>query len=442
MDFPLAFEERVKQDPFLGEELLLALNKETPTAIRLNVQKGKHLFDQEKAIPWSQHGKWLTERPVFTLDPAFHGGAYYPQEAGSQLLDSVLRQLKLPENPVVLDLCAAPGGKSTLILDVLGENGLLVSNEIIPNRAKILKENLTKWGRSNSIVTSNAPKDFQALPELFDLVVIDAPCSGEGMFRKDTEARNEWSEANVEMCATRQQDIVDAIWDSIKPGGYIVYSTCTFNSMENEDNVSWMQEELDAQYISVQSEYAVTGRNNLGFYGLPHKMDTEGFYIAVLRKDLALPQQQKHKKWKSNLTEVNLDGKLGALVKSDDHKLVQWNKFVFAIPASHSDTVARIQHAMHVIKLGTEIGEITQKGLVPNPALAFDENLIAETVQQLELTREEALKYLKGDTFNLAGNKGFSIVKYNGINLGWINHLGNRFNNLYPKEWRIRMRID
>lgn len=442
MEFPEAFEQRVKNDPFLGESLLLALNTEAPTSIRLNAKKGQGLFPDEKNIPWSNLGKWLDKRPVFTLDPAFHGGAYYPQEAGSQLLDSVLHQLSLPENAIVLDLCAAPGGKSTLLLDAIGKDALLVSNEIIPNRAKILKENLTKWGCSNSLVTSNAPKDFQALPELFDLVVIDAPCSGEGMFRKDLDARHEWSEANVEMCAIRQQDILEDIWDSIKPGGYIVYSTCTFNRLENEDNVAWIQDEFDATIVPIQLDAATQGRNQLGFYAIPGKMATEGFFIAVLRKEHSLAPSTKSKKFKSSLLPVQLDLSTLNMVNSIAHSFVQWNKFIFAIPSQHEETIARIHNALHVIKLGTEIGEIAGKGLIPNAALALDKDLISDQVQQLELNKEQALKYLKGDTFPLEGQKGYTLVNYNGISLGWINHLGNRFNNLYPKEWRIRMRID
>lgn len=442
MEFPKEFEHRVKNDPFLGEELLLALNQDAPTSIRLNAKKGPYLFNNEEAIPWSKNGKWLKERPIFTLDPLFHGGAYYPQEAGSQFLSFILDQIELPKHAVALDLCAAPGGKSTLILDYLQEDAVLISNEIIPNRAKILKENLTKWGASNNIVTSNAPKDFQSLPETFDLVVIDAPCSGEGMFRKDPEARKEWSESNVEMCANRQQDILIDIWDAVKPGGYIVYSTCTFNRNENEANVQWIIDEFDATYIPVNVPFAQAGRDNLGWYALPGKLATEGFYIAVLRKGESTNQHHKAKKFKAEVIPVSGDQKIDLYLNLNDQTLVQWNKFLFAIPSYHLAFFQQVQALMHVIKLGTELGETTPKGLIPNPALAFDQAIISSHIQHFDLTKEQALKYLKGDTFPLEGHKGFAIMRYEGVNLGWINHLGNRFNNLYPKEWRIRMRID
>lgn len=231
VELPKAFVERVSQDPFLGNSLLQALDTEQPIAIRINSSKGncataeafgdmRSVFEDLEEIPWSKNGFYLKERPIFTLDPHFHGGRYYPQEAGSQFIDSILRQLDLPEEPIVLDLCAAPGGKSTLIADFLQGKGLLLANEVIQNRSKILKENLTKWGAKNSLVSNNDPQDFEGLKSIFDCILIDAPCSGEGMFRKDPDARNEWSTEAVNLCAGRQKRIVMDVWDSLKPNGF------------------------------------------------------------------------------------------------------------------------------------------------------------------------------------------------------------------------------
>ena len=442
MEFPIAFEKRVQQDSFLGQELLNALNSETPTSIRLHPTKKITVFPESTSIPWSKNGRWLKSRPQFTLDPRFHGGAYYPQEAGSQFLDAIVQQLELPENPVVLDLCAAPGGKSTLLLAALPENALLISNEIIPNRAKILKENLTKWGSVNNLVTNNAPEDFQVFPETFDLIVVDAPCSGEGMFRKDLQAREEWSEENVEKCAIRQQDILSDIWPSLKPGGLLVYSTCTFNSSENENNLNWLSNELEANYIPLQLEQAIPGRNNIGFYAIPGKLDTEGFYIAAIQKPIDKVSSLREKKMKAKTTVIIDKTKVEALADLHEKTVLQWNNYLFAIPTVHLALIQRVHAQLRVIKLGTEIGEIGPKGIIPNSALALDLSTLNSDVSIINLTLEQALKYLKGETFPLAGDRGYSVVQFEGINLGWINHLGNRFNNLYPKEWRIRMRID
>lgn len=238
--FPEAFKQRVENDPFLGTPLLEALNQTAPVSVRLHPLKQKAALTFSEKIAWCEHAFYLKERPSFTLDPLFHAGCYYPQEAGSMVLDTVLKQLDLPSEPSILDLCAAPGGKSTLIASFLNNNGLLVSNEVIQARARILTENTTKWGYTNTVVTNNDPKDFERLNEFFDVIVVDAPCSGEGMFRKDLKARDEWSEENVQICSSRQKRIVMDVWDSLKPGGFLIYSTCTFNSAENEDTISWL----------------------------------------------------------------------------------------------------------------------------------------------------------------------------------------------------------
>jgi len=249
-NFPLAFAERVSKDKFLGDKLLQTLNTEAPTSIRYNKAKlSNNLIIQQSNSPiaWCEFAYYIAERPVFTKDPLFPAGVYYPQKAGSIMLGKVIKQLDLPEEPIFLDLCAAPGGKSTLIASFLNEKGLLVSNEVIQARSKILAENLIKWGNTNTVVTNNDPKDFQRLPELFDVIVVDAPCSGEGMFRKDIKARAEWSEGNVDLCAGRQKRIVMDVWDSLKVDGYLIYSTCTFNEQENEANIEWLLNETNAE---------------------------------------------------------------------------------------------------------------------------------------------------------------------------------------------------
>ena len=441
VELPKAFVERVSQDSFLGNSLLQSLDEEQPIAIRINSSKGDSVFDGLEEIPWSKNGFYLTERPIFTLDPHFHGGRYYPQEAGSQFIDSILRQLDFPDEPVILDLCAAPGGKSTLIADFLQGTGLLLANEVIQNRSKILKENLTKWGAMNSLVSNNDPQDFDGLKSVFDCILIDAPCSGEGMFRKDPDARNEWSEEAVNLCAGRQKRIVMDVWDSLKPNGFLIYSTCTFNSQENEDNVRWILEQTDSKIHEIELPLAKTGRDGIGYYALPSELKTEGFYVVVIQK-LGEERIQKNKsKRKSTLTRLKPEAWFKDWISSDS-EFIQWNNYVFALPAGSVELVELLHSNLRIIKLGTELGEISRKGLIPNEALVLDSSNLSAQVAEITLTREQALHYLKGETFNLEGKHGFNTVSFEGTKLGWIKHLGNRFNNLYPKEWRIRMRID
>ncbi|WP_341902019.1 hypothetical protein [Fluviicola taffensis] len=442
VELPKAFAERVTKDPFLGDSLLQALNEEQPIAIRINSSKGTSGFKDLETIPWSENGFYLKERPIFTLDPHFHGGSYYPQEAGSQFIDYILRQLNLTDEPVLLDLCAAPGGKSTLIADFLNGHGLLLANEVIQNRSKILKENLTKWGAKNSLVSNNDPADFEALKSVFDCILIDAPCSGEGMFRKDQEARNEWSVESVNLCAARQKRIVMDVWDSLKPGGFLIYSTCTFNTQENEENVQWILDKTDSQIHSLEVPFAKKGRNDVGYYALPSELKTEGFYVVVIQK-LGEERTQKIKsKKKSSLTKLKPEPWFNEWVGDSKSEFIQWNNYVFAIPEGKSELVETLHAHLRIIKMGTELGEVSRKGLIPNEALALDPSILSSQIPNIELNRDQALHYLKGETFNLEGKHGFHTVSFEGTKLGWIKHLGNRFNNLFPKEWRIRMRID
>ncbi len=440
MNFPSAFESRVKNDPFLGQELLDALNSNAPVSVRFNSNKTQPELQIFSEIPWCENGFYLKERPSFTLDPLFHAGCYYPQEAGSMVLDSILRQIPLSEEPIILDLCAAPGGKSTLIASFLDENGLLVSNEVIQSRSRILKENMTKWGNSNSVVTNNDPKDFDRLGDFFDLIVVDAPCSGEGMFRKDPESRNEWSEDNVNLCTARQKRIIADVWDALKPGGYLIYSTCTFNEQENEQNVDFAITELGAELINVQLPGPIKkGRNGVGHYCLPGTTETEGFYAAVLKKEDTENRRIKYETKKDFIPFRNL-AEISEFARVDQHNFFQWNEMILALPKNCSVLMQHVIAKMRIVKAGTVIGEIQRKGINPHEELALSQDLCSYD-QRIELTKEQALQYLHGDTFSLEGTHGWQLVTYHHQPLGWIKHLGNRFNNLYPKEWRIRMRV-
>lgn len=439
--FPEAFEKRVKADPFLGSELLEALNSVPPVTVRFHPHKKRSELEISGNVPWCENAVYLKERPLFTLDPLFHAGAYYPQEAGSMVLDQVLRQLDLPYEPKILDLCAAPGGKSTLITSFLDGNGLLVSNEVIQQRSRILKENLSKWGYTNTIVTNNDPRDFERLPQFFDLIVVDAPCSGEGMFRKDPDARGEWSEENVDLCAGRQKRIVADTWETLVPGGIMIYSTCTFNQQENEDNVNWFIRELGAEIVEVKlPEPVLKGRNGLGHYCLPGRTETEGFFIAVLKKgEEDLVRQRFTRKSEFRRQKDLLD--LAVYANLEGISVINWNERLLALPSHLEDAMLHVQAQMRLQKMGTTLGEISRKGIIPGEELALDP-FVLKFEHRIDVDRQQALKYLHGDTFSLNGKQGYQLITFQEEPLGWIKHLGNRFNNLYPKDWRIRMNVE
>lgn len=434
---PEAFLSRIQNESFPGLQLIQALDTPSPVSVRFHPKKQKPDFEIRGQVSWCEAAVYLNERPQYVFDPLFHAGAYYPQEAGSMVLDSVLRQLNLATEPKVLDLCAAPGGKSTLIASFLDNKGMLVANEVIQQRARILKENLTKWGYSNTVVTNNDPEDFQRLPQFFDLMVVDAPCSGEGMFRKDPAARDEWSDDNVRLCAGRQKRIVMDVWDALVPGGIMVYSTCTFNSSENEENVLWFIKELGAELVPIElHEPIMKGRNGVGFYCIPGITESEGFYIAVLQKpDETLIRQRNTRKSEFRAQKDALD--CGKYADLSEYDLINWNEKLLALPKNYTDSMLHVQAQMRLQKLGTMVGDISRKGIIPNEELALNP-FLNRYKERIELTKEEALHYLRGDTFPLSGEHGYQLVTFQNVPLGWIKHLGNRFNNLYTKEWRIR----
>lgn len=438
--FHPSFEEKVKSDSFLGESLLNALNTLSPVSLRKNPLKTIQEFANEKPVEWCKDAFYLPERISYTLEPLFHAGCFYPQEAGSMLLDHVLRSLPVPEIPKILDLCAAPGGKSTLIASYLKGSGLLVSNEVINQRAKILKENLTKWGVTNCIVTNNDPSEFDRLSGYFDVVVVDAPCSGEGMFRKDKDARSEWSPENVALCSGRQKRILSDSWKCIAENGFLIYSTCTFNESENEQNVEWLLSEFDAELISIKMPVSIkSGRRGIGYYGIPGISETEGFFIAVIQKK-GVESVVNMKKAKGNLTILKDLTEVEKFCHTESNTFFQWQDKILAVPEELEQDSRFIQSNFHIVKLGTMIGEISRKGIIPSHDLAMNPGLL-NYEDRIELSRQEALRYLHGDTFSLEGKHGYQILTYKNEPLGWIKHLGNRFNNLYPKEWRIRMDV-
>lgn len=446
--FPSAFSHQMKES--LKEEwdaFTRALQEASPVSIRINpLRNFQHTADAP--VPWSRHGYYLKERPVFTLDPAFHAGAYYVQEASSMFLEHALRQSADLTTPLhVLDLCGAPGGKSTLLASLMNQQSLLVSNEVIRSRAGILAENLQKWGTDQVVVTNNDPEDFQRLRGFFDVIVVDAPCSGEGLFRKDPQAMKEWSEENVQLCSKRQRRIVSDVWSSLKENGILIYSTCTYNSLENEDNLRWLREQHAVEFlpIAINADWGIEEVKENGIHGYrfyPHKVKGEGFFLSVIRKKE--PQEESRIKGQKNFftpPSKKIMSSLASWVKNAEEKtFIQRNDVIQFFPSSAQEAIEMLVKNLRIVTAGTFTATVKHDKLIPEHALALSVHLQQETFEKLDVTLDEALRYLKKETLPPVPDKhGFALVMYQQLPLGWVNMLPNRINNLYPSEWRIRM---
>lgn len=392
------------------ECFLQAFDGPAATSVRLNPWKcePEPVFAQATPVPWCKQAYWLSERPDFTRDPLFHAGVYYVQEAGSLFLDHVVRQLVT--SPVLaLDLCAAPGGKSTLMRAALPQGSMLVSNEPDRRRANILLENMLKQGHPDVLVTHNHAADFARTNWTFDVILADVPCSGEGLFRRDAGAVNEWSLQNVHFCCNRQRQILRDVWPCLREGGLLVYSTCTFNTHENEENVRFIAQELGAEVLSVPTNPAwqITGSLLCGwsepaYRFIPGITQSEGLFMAVLRK-------------KGTSTAPVM------------------------LPAA-ARRHAQAHRLMHVLSDGIPVFEQKGKETIPSAAHALSLTTPPGAFPRAELTLEQARRYLHRESFALPTGtpKGFVVVTYRNHPLGFMKNLGERANNLYPKNWAIR----
>lgn len=438
---------------------------EQTTCVRMNTSKGMtennlpQSADGNKIpcseIGWNKAtGRYLHERPNFTLDPLLHAGCYYVQEASSQFVAHAIRTL-VHEPVVALDLCAAPGGKSTALLSSLPEGSQLLSNEIDRRRARILSENITKWGNPNVTVTCNAPKDFRKMTQIFDVILTDVPCSGEGMFRKDEGAITDWSKEKVDNCVSLQREIVETIWPCLKPGGLLIYSTCTFNVHEDEENIAWICQELGGSCIELPIEEAWNihkplAGDNACYRFMPHYTKGEGLFLACIRKEEGEEETPEFKikntgkkgkqtpsKSKVQLPKVNyqdwVDVK-GEVTYTEDG-------VVSLIPDNHKalhDIIS--SQNLYILQSGIELGTIKGKDIIPSQALALNTSLKKDAFPRVELDLETALNYLRREAIVLPIDTptGFVLVCYQGHPLGFVKNMGNRSNNLYPQEWRIR----
>ena len=424
------------------QELEKALNGIAPTSIRVNNKTDYQ--PSEERVDWCETGYYLKDRPLFTADPLFHAGVYYVQEASSMFLYQAVKQY-FPNAKSVLDLCAAPGGKSTLLTQALPEDSILVSNEIIHSRAYILAENLIKWGNPNIIVTNNEPKDFKELPGFFDAIIVDAPCSGEGMFRKDPGAILEWSEYNVTLCAARQKEILSSVWDTLKTDGILVYSTCTFNREENEDNVQWICKELGADILKLDlkgnTDITVT---DSGYRFYPHKTRGEGFFLSVLRKNSIVTRSHKNKRDdKKNIKFVTKSNVFTFSLKEPERwLLLAENNLMKGYDKDRLNDFMFINKQLKCMHSGLLLGEQKGKDFIPSASIALSKMIDKESVESVDVDYRTAISFLKKEAILLPeSSRGYILISYKGQPLGWIKNLGNRTNNLYPQEWRIRMKI-
>lgn len=443
MNLPADFITRTK--PLLGEEwdaFAEALESESPVSIRINNDKGDTISYPN--VPWSDSGFYLDKRPQFTFDPLLHAGCYYVQEASSMFIQQAFRQY-VNDDVKILDLCAAPGGKSTLIAGLMSKNSLLVSNEVIRSRANILAENITKWGKPNTIVTNNDPSRIGKLSVFFDFILVDAPCSGEGMFRKDEGAIAEWSVDNVRLCKERQQRILADIWSALKTDGLLLYSTCTYNLEENEENVQWICEELGAEMllIEIQEEWGISPsfRKDIPAYRFfPHKTKGEGFFCALLRKTSAVDNTLTRKKDKEKTSKNTISAECKSYIKdSESFVFYQKNNMWHAFPLDLYDDLSLIKSQLNTVSEGICLGEVKGKDFIPNQSLALSTYLNQDVFPVYDIDWETAIKYLRKEPLLLENQpKGYILLTYRGIPIGFVKNIVNRANNLYPQEWRIR----
>ena len=503
---PDAFVRRIREQfPEEHAAFTSALDQSPRPSIRLNPHKWERIRHRPdppgEPVPWSLNGRFLSERPSFTLDPLFHAGSYYVQEASSMFLEWVLAGPQRPQK-TILDACAAPGGKTTL-LAALFPDALVVANEVIRSRIPPLLENSIKWGTGNIVVTQNDPDRFSRLPGFFDLILTDAPCSGEGLFRKDPPARSEWTPENARHCSLRQRSILTGLWPALRPGGLLIYTTCTFNPEENERNVAWLLEQtggecvrLDAGPIQEVTHGPVTG---YAFY--PHRTKGEGFFLSVIRKpgDMtrlagenisdesfgsvshlpydALGPESRHKP-DPGRRSGHSRGKKGSgsslhgrspsgrspsgrshsggpeltapdpstLSQTDDwftgdpFEWYQIGERLFRIQSAHLSLLKQLMPALSVRYAGTEAGRVLRSEVIPAPAAAFDIRLNTDAFPVIDVSTDDALRYLRRENLPVPEKApgGWHLVSCEGLPLGWTKNVGKRMNNYYPSEWRIR----
>ena len=431
-----------------------AMADEPTVSVRLNPHKiedkgqplqvaGIDITDMQP-VPWSRHSFYLPRRPLFTADPLLHAGVYYVQEASSMFIDTVLRQYVGDNDIVLLDLSAAPGGKATLARTAVSRGSLVIANEPVRQRAAVLSENMQKWGAAAVIVTSNYAADICRTGISFDIIVADVPCSGEGMFRKDPVARRMWSLRTVEQCRRLQRSIVSDIWQCLKPGGLMIYSTCTFNVDEDENNVMYIADELGADIlpVDIDSSWGITGSlsslcNEPVYRFIPGLTRGEGLFMAVLKKrgQPAADPPQRHSRT-SSATDVppwlrpDIAGEMSFTRLGD---------IITAIPKRWQPLLDTVRGRLNVVHAGITIGTIKGNDIIPDHSLAMSADINTAAFNIIDIDNDQATAYLRRQTLQLppSAARGHILLTYKGHPIGFANNIGTRANNMYPKSWRI-----
>lgn len=439
--FPLpeAFLEQMQQQ--LGEEsaqLVAALMEQSPTAIRLHPAKPADIshLPVEAPVPWCSQGRYLSERPVFAADPLWHAGAYYVQEASSMALQQALDATGLGGIPIVaLDLCGAPGGKATLLNSWLHPESVIAVNEVIRSRANILADQMIRWGYPNTVVWNQDPDRLRKLGPIFQLITVDAPCSGEGMFRKDEVAIREWSPAHVLHCAARQSRILESAWQLLAPGGFLVYSTCTFNEAENEQQIRLMKSwGALVMPIEAQPEWGWQEADTGGYHLYPHKVRGEGLFIALLQKSDGKPHLLAPPEGKPARLPISFPA---SWLKTDDWHVHQYNGTWTALPGKQASVLDHLATNIPAIHTGMPLGIEKGKDWIPNHAWALSN--APSNLPSVELSVDDARAFLSRQPLLLDNvSAGWHRATYQGHGLGWLKVIPGRVNNYLPQQWRIR----
>ncbi len=451
MKLPDGFVKEIESynSPLL-ENLIDSLTTEPSVSVRCNIAKNILPPDGSSLVKWCRWGFYLEKRQPFTFDPAMHQGLYYVQDASSMIISHIVSTLvRVQKEPLLyLDACAAPGGKTTAVMDVLPENSLVVSNEFVPQRANVLVENVSKWGNPNVIVSKGDTAKYRKLKNIFDIIAIDAPCSGEGMFRKEPDAVAQWSKELVQECADRQREIISNLWNALRPGGYMIYSTCTFNRLENEEILDYICDNFDAQSIDVDipDDWNIAQGVNTSHHCyrfMPHKVNGEGLFIAVIRKNesdesksIDRTKKIKNKPQKVDKTIINCRNWIN---DADNYDFIVENENLIAFPNRYNSLLSLLKSHLNIVYYGINVGKIKGKDIIPDQSLALSIKLNINSFNRYSIDYNTAISYLRREAIILPDDcpRGYVLLMYNDRPLGFVKNLGNRANNLYPQDRRI-----
>lgn len=445
-------EEFVKEIESYDAECLSGLTEalsssEPEISVRVNAAKGAAVPQGVDKVEWNNRGFYLDSRPKFTFDPALHQGLYYVQDASSMVVSYAIRQIlkSLDGNPIsYLDACAAPGGKTTAAISALPVGSTIVANEYDYRRAGTLAENLAKWGAPSVIVSHGDTARFADLRNCFDIIAADVPCSGEGMMRKDEEAVAQWTQALVAECVERQREIVTNLWPALRPGGWMIYSTCTFNRHENEEMVDFICNELGGETVDI----GLTGLGGIApaiasphhcYRFVPCRVRGEGLFMAVIRKNgdqpAAMPKSSK--KTVTALGKAPAEAtKLSAWLEGE-FEMAMLGEQIIALPKHNSKWMRTVASWLDIVNIGVTTATVKGRDLIPTQELALSTALDRNTFNCIEVDYSTAIAYLRHESICVDAPRGFVLLTYLGTPLGFVKNLGNRANNLYPSAWRI-----